>query len=209
MLGRNRKREGGAWAIVRLCPQPAVMSIDDGAADVQAYTHSVAFGGVEGVKQLVHALGLEPAAGISDGHAHAITGLPGALDEQVPRPVVHVGHRVDGVTKQVENDLLQLDPVAGNGRKISGEFRLQRDAVALELAQRQRDDLSRRVVQIERLDRECFLLNIARSRVVTSAARFPSRIIRLAVSRAPATSGGSASSIRRQVPALVMMPDSG
>ena len=54
-----------------------------------------------------------------------------------------------------------------------------------------------------------FLLNSARNRVITSEARLPSRIVRLAVSRAPSTFGGSASSIRRHVLALVMMPESG
>ena len=53
------------------------------------------------------------------------------------------------------------------------------------------------------------LLNRARTRAITSEARLPSRIVRLAVSRAPSTFGGSASSIRRQVLALVMMPESG
>ena len=45
--------------------------------------------------------------------------------------------------------------------------------------------------------------------MITSAARLPSRIVRRAVSRAPSMFGGSAASIRRQVLALVMMPDSG
>src|SRR3712207_8549071 len=45
--------------------------------------------------------------------------------------------------------------------------------------------------------------------LITSAARWPSRIVRLAVSRAPSTFGGSAASILRQVLALVMMPDKG
>ena len=54
-----------------------------------------------------------------------------------------------------------------------------------------------------------FLPKRARNRVITSDARLPSRIVRRAVSRAPSTFGGSAASIRRQVLALVMMPDSG
>ena len=45
--------------------------------------------------------------------------------------------------------------------------------------------------------------------MITSEARLPSRIVRRAVSRAPSTLGGSAASIRRQVLALVTMPDSG
>ncbi len=56
---------------------------------------------------------------------------------------------------------------------------------------------------------ESLWLNSARNRVITSAARLPSRIVRRAVSRAPSMSGGSAANIRRQVLALVMMPDSG
>ena len=53
------------------------------------------------------------------------------------------------------------------------------------------------------------LVKSARKRAITSAARLPSRIVRRAVSRAPLTFGGSAVSNRTQVPALVMMPDSG
>src|SRR5262249_60106032 len=48
-------------------------------------------------------------------------------------------------------------------------------------------------------DVKSFLLNRARSRIITSEARLPSRIIRRAVSRAPSMFGGSPSSIRRQV----------
>ena len=54
-----------------------------------------------------------------------------------------------------------------------------------------------------------FLPKSARNRAITSDARWPSRIVRRAVSRAPSTLGGSAASIRRQVLALVMMPESG
>ena len=56
---------------------------------------------------------------------------------------------------------------------------------------------------------DSFLLNRARNRAIISDARVPSRIVRRAVSHAPSTSGESAASIRRQVFALVMMPDSG
>ena len=54
-----------------------------------------------------------------------------------------------------------------------------------------------------------FFENSARSRLITSAARLPSRMVRRAVSRAPVTFGGSAPSMRRQVLALVMIPASG
>ena len=51
--------------------------------------------------------------------------------------------------------------------------------------------------------------NIARRRWITSEARLASRIVRRAVSAAPARFGGSAASIRTQVLALVRIPDRG
>ena len=63
-------------------------------------------------------------------------------------------HRVRGVAEQVQDDLLELDAIAGDDREIIGELRLKNDAISLKVAQRQRDDLSRGVVQIERLQRE-------------------------------------------------------
>ena len=70
-------------------------------------------------------------------------------DQQLPRPIVHVNHRVRGVAEQVQDDLLELDTVAGDVREIVGELRLKHDAVPLKLTQRQRDDLARGLVQIQ------------------------------------------------------------
>ena len=55
----------------------------------------------------------------------------------------------------------------------------------------------------------CVLANNARSRLTISAARFTSRRVRRAVSGAPSRLGGSPLSMRRQVLALVMIPDRG
>ena len=94
--------------------------------------------------------------------------------------------------------------------QIVGKFMPQNHPVSLQVTRRQRNHLSRGLVQVHQLRSSAsFLLNRARNRVITSDARLPSRIVRRAVSRAPSTFGGSAASIRRQVLALVMMPDSG
>ena len=53
------------------------------------------------------------------------------------------------------------------------------------------------------------MLYRARRRMMTSEARFPSRMVRRAVSSAPMTLGGSAESIRTHVFAFVTMPASG
>ena len=115
----NGKREGGARAIVRLCPEAAVMSLDDGAADGEPDAHAVALRRVEGVEQLVHALAVEAHAGIPHAQAHTIAVVPFGSDQQLPRAIVHVGHRVGGVAEQVQDDLLELDAIAGDGGRSS------------------------------------------------------------------------------------------
>ena len=111
-------------SIVRLCPETTMMPLDDGAADGESDTHAVALRRVEGVKQLVHALAVEARASIPHGHAHTIAVLPFGSDQQLPRAIVHANHRVRGVAEQVQDDLLELDAIAGDVREIVGELRL-------------------------------------------------------------------------------------
>jgi hypothetical protein len=46
-----------------------------------------------------------------------------------------------------------LNPIAGDGREIVGEFRLQNDPVSLKLTRRKRNDLSGGLVQVYRVGR--------------------------------------------------------
>jgi hypothetical protein len=48
-------------------------------------------------------------------------------------------------------------PVAGDVREVVGELRLKHDLVSLKLTPRQRNNLSRDFVQIDRLERELLL----------------------------------------------------
>src|SRR5918992_1403810 len=136
----NGKREGGAWTIVGLRPEAATMSFDDGAADGEPDAHAVALRRIESVKQLVHALAVDADAGIPHAHTHTIAGIPFGSDQHVPRAIVDTEHRVRGVAHEVQDDLLDLDPIAGDGRKILGELRPKYDPVPPKVAQRQRDD---------------------------------------------------------------------
>jgi hypothetical protein len=99
-----------------------MMSFDDGAADGEADTHAIAFRRVEGVEQFFHVLGIDAHARIPHAYTHTIAVLPFGSDQQVPRAIVHVNHRVGGVAEQVQDDLLELNPIAGDGREILGEL---------------------------------------------------------------------------------------
>src|SRR5215472_15989384 len=147
----NGKGEGGTGTVVSLCPQTPMMSLDDATTDREPDAHAVGFRCVEGVKQLAHVLGGDAHAGIPHIHAHTIDVLAFGYDHQLPRAIVHVNHRVGGVAQQVQDHLLQLDSVAGDGREVLGELGLKDHPVSLEVAQRQRYDLARDLVEVQRL----------------------------------------------------------
>ena len=91
-----------------------MMAFDDGATDGEADAHAVAFRRVEGVKQLVHALGVDAHARIPHTHAHTTAVLLFGFDQQLPRAIVYVNHRVRGIAEQVEDDLLELDTISSD-----------------------------------------------------------------------------------------------
>src|SRR5947208_16967499 len=68
----NGKSKRGAGPVVRFTPKTTTMLFDNGTADGQADTHSIALGGVEGLKNLVHGVGLEADADILHRQAHTI-----------------------------------------------------------------------------------------------------------------------------------------
>src|SRR5262245_59284151 len=153
-VGDRKRKRGARAAVVRLGPKTALMSLDDRTAHKQPDAHAAAFRGVEGIEQRVLALWREAHAGVTNGQTYAVAVLTFGLDPQVSRSIVHVDHRVRGVTEQVQDDLLKLDTIAGDVGEVVGEFRLQNDAISLKIVRRQRNDLSRRLVQIQRLGRE-------------------------------------------------------
>src|SRR5262245_24903262 len=91
----NRKQKGGTWAVIRLCPETAVVSLDDGAADGEADSHAVAFRRVEGLEQLGHVLRVDADPGIAHAHAHTIAVLVFfGSDQQLPWPIVRGSHGI-------------------------------------------------------------------------------------------------------------------
>jgi hypothetical protein len=53
----------------------------------------------------------------------------------LPRAIVDADHRVRGVAKQVQDDLLELDTIASDRREVVGELRLNDHLVSLKLTQ--------------------------------------------------------------------------
>jgi hypothetical protein len=127
----NGKRERRT-AVIRLCPETTVMAFDESRPTPASRTV-----------------------------VRTPSGLAFSLDEQVPRTVVHAGHRLRGIAKQVEDHLLELHSIASDSRELISELQAKHNPVSMKVAQRQFDDLSCGLVQIERLERDFLLVKSA------------------------------------------------
>src|SRR6185436_8991481 len=130
------------------------MSLDDRAADRQPDAHASLLGRVESIEQFVETLTIEAYAGISDRDANVRGPVRYGTDHQPPGTIVDVQHRLGGIAKQIQNDLLKLDAITHHERQGLSQFELESHAVPLKIVHRQCDDLPRRLVQIHRLQSE-------------------------------------------------------
>ena len=101
------------------------MPLDDRAADEQSDPHAAVLGGVESIEQQIRALWRQAYADIADAQTDAIPAVAFASDEQMSWSIVHVHHRVRAIAEQVQDDLLELDAVAGDERQTLSELGME------------------------------------------------------------------------------------
>src|SRR5260370_41832458 len=111
------------------------MALDNRATDGQPDHHAVALRRVEGFEEPVYALRIETHPRIPNDQAYTIALVPSGSDHQLSGAVIDVPHRVRGVPEQVQDDLLKLDAIAFDGRKVVGKLRPQNYAGSLKFAQ--------------------------------------------------------------------------
>src|ERR1700719_3447175 len=92
-------------------PQPAPVGIDDRPADRKSHTHAAGFGGEEGGEQPVRILGGDPDAAIRYTYEHLFGLVLAGSDHQFAWPIRDRLHRFNAVHHQVNDHLLQLDPI--------------------------------------------------------------------------------------------------
>ena len=115
-IGWRRELKDGAAGQVLARPQSSAVSFYDRTADRQPHTHAVSFCRVEGIEQALEARWRQPRTRIPHRDEHAVRlGRPGA-DQRFSRAVTVAAHRLQGVDDQVEDHLLQLNPISLNER---------------------------------------------------------------------------------------------
>jgi len=125
-----------------------MMSLDNRAAHIQSDSHPVLLRRIEGFEELVSALRLEANSNVFHTKAHTSVLVPFGCDEQLSWSIVDFAHCVRSIPYEVQDHLLKLDSVASNGRQIVCKLVVNNYPVSLEVAQRQRNDLSGGLVQV-------------------------------------------------------------
>src|SRR3972149_712395 len=139
---RQTHSKGCAPLQVGLGVDPAAVNLDDGLANAKAVSHAVSFGREKRVEQVDRRIRREPRAGILN-FKHDRLGLGERTDRNRPSILLPILKRIAGVGQQIDDYLLELNPVTPHGRQLVGELKLDFDLVPAKLERHQVD----RVVQ--------------------------------------------------------------
>ena len=96
---------------------PSAMGLDDRAADRQSHAHAARLGGEEGPEQTVRVLRVDAGSGVDDLDRHLIGLNRLRSDQQLALPLGDRRHGLNGVDRQIDDDLLELDPIADHWRQ--------------------------------------------------------------------------------------------
>src|SRR3981081_1413276 len=108
-----------------------MMTLDDGATDRQSDPHTASLRCVKRFEESVHIFPGEPYADVLHGQAHVVLSFSFGSDHQPPRTIIDTIHCLCGIQKQVQNDLLKLDPIACHSGESVGKLRPQRHPASL------------------------------------------------------------------------------
>src|ERR1700733_9930709 len=127
------------------------MGVDDGPADRQPHPESAGLGGVESVENVLAAFRINAGPGISYRYDHTPRlGLLGA-DRQLSWTPLNQVHRFDRIQDQIQDDLLQLNAIPLDGKKILRKRRRHCNSMLGDCASRQNKHLTDCFIEVKTL----------------------------------------------------------
>src|SRR3984893_16525413 len=125
MQGQNELKchAGALFAVSR---QSSPVSFHDRTTDRESHTHAAGFGGEEGVEQPVLVLGGDPDTAVLHCYHQLVCFVLMRSDHQFARPIRDRLHRFDAVHHQIDDYLLQLDPIGEDYGQSGCELNPQR-----------------------------------------------------------------------------------
>lgn len=106
--------------VVRRCPQPATVALDDRVADRQSDAHTAVLRRIERLKKLAFALRLNTDARILHRQSNVAAVISLRPQEHHSRPVLHAPQGVARVEQKVHDHLLDLNSIAQDLRDVAG-----------------------------------------------------------------------------------------
>ncbi len=124
------------------------MHLDDRAADRQADAEPVGLGRVEGLEDPIDGRHVDTGAGIPHEQVHAVA--VGARDHPDPGVAAGGGAGLNGVEREVQDDLPQLQVIAVHDRQVGLELGDDRHTGQRRLVREEADDVVRHRVDVHR-----------------------------------------------------------
>ena len=125
------------------------MCFDDRAADRKSHSEPAGLGRVERVEQPVDARCVNPGARVLHGNQNLISVLVRS-DQEIAGALIDSGHCLHPVHDKIDENLLDLDSIATNGRKRRAEVLVQRDALVAKLALHEPNRVLDQLIEIQR-----------------------------------------------------------
>jgi hypothetical protein len=110
---RQRKAKCRPTTFALRGPELTLMTLDDGSADPETHAHTVCFRRIVGLEKPIDGHRAKARPRVLNRH-HDTARIAHSSNLQRARDIDHAAHRFDAVDRQIENDLLQLDPVCPN-----------------------------------------------------------------------------------------------
>src|SRR5712671_1378585 len=129
-------------------PKPTIMGFDNRATNRQPHSHSPAFRRNERVEDTLDIFRIDTSSGVL--HRDHYTGFTRfGFHSQHSWSISHGIHCFGCIHDQVENDLLQLNTIAGYLRDGGKKFGVNRNLVTVQLISQEHHDFTNEVIDVE------------------------------------------------------------
>ena len=125
------------------------MRFDNPAANGQPNSDASGFRREEGVEQAIDVVRVDARTIVLHRNDHLTDIVLLRLDQQFVRSVANRRHGLNTICQEIDDDLLQLNPITTHQRQIGSEVESQEDAITEQLRLDQRDNFLDNLIQVQ------------------------------------------------------------
>src|SRR5262249_18394500 len=127
----------------------STVRLDDGPTDRQSHTYSTRLGREERVEDAIRRRRIETSASVVQRDLYFVRSVQLRLDPEGSWPVLHHYHCLDAVQDQIQDDLLQLDPIPQDHRHQRGQLHVRHYLVFSQFALREVQNIPDKGIDVD------------------------------------------------------------